>query len=689
VSDRVEQQRRFVDSGETSEPRPRYQPLRLGVSLRRGAPAMRRCLVALASVLWLLAGLANAETVPADAGEPAASTPSEEVSKPSQSDRLTQLEKALASDEAKLERLKREREQTAADFEQVNDLRETLDIRIEELRERLSDSDDPEQKAALETEINELSIESGLGRKHTDILVEANRTLKEQIDTLTLKIEADRAAYEVKAGLTSSTPARAAPLPAATAPIAATTAPEPTAPSSPLSPKRYLPNAGQAAPVPQAGEAMQESATQIEARIQAERMEQKAMAAEQEIVDFLDRKQALEQQIEFEKSLISSSEKAVENLEAAVASFDARHANAVAAGASADEIAEKQDRVAGVEAALSDARNTLNLRLDDLEGLEQRLANTEEYQSAVTDEARRKRLEAEAARKRSVWLESPLHPTNLGKWLMIRGPRILLVAIATVALLMLSQLTARRITGVMVRTGQRRRGGIEKRADTLALSMRSAANIVIIAGGALLMLQEAGMNVKTVLGGAAIFGFAIAFGAQNLMRDYFNGFMILLEDQFELNDLLTIGDVTGRVEHVNLRTTVLRDLSGRSHFIPNGEIKWVTNHTYEWARAVVDICVSYSEDVDRIMNLLVELANDLRADEKFAGYITEAPEMLGVDRFNDFGPVIRFLLKTKPDRMFVVKREILRRIKKSFEEQGIELQDPNRIALQRPKAPGA
>jgi len=650
---------------------------------------MQRCLVALASVLWLLAGLAAAETVSAADGEPATSAPEGEAHEPSQSDRLIQLQRALDSDEAKLERLRRERKETAAEFDSVNEMRETLDIRIEELRERLSNTEDPEQKSALETEIEELSIESDLGRKHTDILVEANKTLKEQADTLARKIETDRAAYKMQAGITSPTTESAASVPAATAPAAATTVAEPAAPLSPMSPTRYLPAANQAVPVPQAGEAMKESAAQIEARIQAERMEQKAMAAEQEIVDFLDRKQALEQQIEFEKSLISSSEDAVANLKNAVALRRTQHAEAVAAGAGEDEIAEKQDMVDRIEAALSDARHMLNERLDDLENLEGRLSDTEEYQSSVTDEAQRKRLDAEAARQRSVWLESPLHPANLGKWLMVRGPRILLVAVATMALLMLSRMTTRRITGMMVRTGQRRRGGLEKRADTLALSMRSAANIVIISGGTLLMLQEAGVNVKTVLGGAAIFGFAIAFGAQNLMRDYFNGFMILLEDQFELNDLLTIGDVTGRVEHVNLRTTVLRDLSGRAHFIPNGEIKSVTNHTYEWSRAVIDICVSYSEDVDRIMDLLIELANDLRSDVKFGDYITEPPEMLGVDRFNDFGPVIRFMLKTKADRMFAVKRELLRRVKKNFEEHGIELQDPNRIALQRPAAPGA
>jgi small-conductance mechanosensitive channel len=662
---------------------------RFGVSRLQPASTLLHCFVTLASVMCLLAGVATAQTEPTAKGEAVASANGEVVDGPSKADRLTQLQNALTSDEAKLERLRLERDEKASEFDDINGFRETLDIRAEELQERLSSTDDPEQKSAIEAEIEEVTIESGLARKHADFLVEANKTLGEQVDTLARKIEADRAAYNIQTGVTSPKLPDVAPLPTHTAPATTSTPPMSAAPSSPLLPRPIKPSTDQTTAMPQAGEAMKESAAQIEARIQAERMEQKAMAAEQQIVDFLDRKQALEQQIEFEKNLIATSKAAVENLEEAVAGRRARLDEVVAAGADEETIAEKQDLVNRVEAARDDARRKLDARVADLESLEDRLFDTEEYQSTVTEEAKRKRIEAQAARKQSVWLESPIHPANLAKWLSVRGPRILLVVIATMVLLMLSRMTTRRITGVVVRTGQRRRGGLEKRADTLALSMRSAANIVIISGGILLVLQEAGVNVKTVLGGAAIFGFAIAFGAQNLMRDYFNGFMILLEDQFELNDLLTIGDVTGRVEHVNLRTTVLRDLSGRTHFIPNGEIKSVTNHTFEWSRAVIDICVSYSQDVDRIMNLLVELADDLRADAKFSGYITEAPEMLGVDRFNDFGPVIRFLLKTEADRMFVVKREMLRRIKKNFEEQGIELQDPNRIALQRPAAPGA
>ena len=291
--------------------------------------AVQRCLVTLASIVWLLAGLATAETVSTAEDEPATSAPAQGPGELSQSDRLTQLQKALAFDEEKLERLKREHEQKIAEYDRVNDLRETLDIQIEELRGQLANSDDPEQQSALEKKIAELSIESRLGRKHTDLLIEASTTLKEQADALALKIEADRAAFDVQTGVASPKPQDAAPPPAATAPTAATTTAEPAAP---MLPGRSLPSAGQAAPVPQAGEAMKESAAQIEARIQAERMEQKAMVAEREIVDFLDRKQALEQQIELEKSLISSSRDAVANLKEAVALRRAQHTEAVAAG---------------------------------------------------------------------------------------------------------------------------------------------------------------------------------------------------------------------------------------------------------------------------------------------------------------------------------------------------------------------
>ncbi len=222
------------------------------------------------------------------------------------------------------------------------------------------------------------------------------------------------------------------------------------------------------------------------------------------------------------------------------------------------------------------------------------------------------------------------------------------------------------------------------RADTLALSFTSAATVIILVGAVLLVLQEAGVDIKTVLGGAAILGVAVAFGAQNMMRDYFSGFMILLEDQFELGDLITISGITGTVEKVNMRTTMLRDIEGRVHFIPNGEIKSITNRTYVWGRAVVDIPVAYEEDVDRVMKVLLEIAQELREDPDWGDSVTDEPVMLGVDRFTEYGVVIKFMVQTQPNRIFPTRRELLRRVKNRFDELGIRISVPYRQLLNSP-----
>ncbi len=160
------------------------------------------------------------------------------------------------------------------------------------------------------------------------------------------------------------------------------------------------------------------------------------------------------------------------------------------------------------------------------------------------------------------------------------------------------------------------------------------------------------------------------------MRDYFNGFMILIEDQYELNDLVTINNINGRVERVSLRTTALRDLQGKLHFIPNGEIKSVTNRSYEWAQIVFTVRVSYSENVDRVMDEMLEVVSNLCAEPEFRDSIIEKPAMLGVDEFADFGVVIKLVLKIEPKDLFKIKREALRRIKNRFDELGIEIPVP-------------
>jgi small conductance mechanosensitive channel len=205
--------------------------------------------------------------------------------------------------------------------------------------------------------------------------------------------------------------------------------------------------------------------------------------------------------------------------------------------------------------------------------------------------------------------------------------------------------------------------------------------VLIMVFGVLLVLQEAGVNIKTVLGGAAILGVAIAFGAHDLMKDHFSGLLILLEDQYQLGDLVTINGVTGTVESVNMRVTVLRDLEGRVHFMPNGNIDHVTNRTYAWGRPVFEIPVRFDEDVDRVMEVLVDVAGKLAEDPAWKGSMIGEPEMLGVDRFTEYGIVIKFMVKTVPDQLFAVRRQMLRRISKRFNELGIQITVPQRLIV--------
>ncbi len=160
-----------------------------------------------------------------------------------------------------------------------------------------------------------------------------------------------------------------------------------------------------------------------------------------------------------------------------------------------------------------------------------------------------------------------------------------------------------------------------------------------------------------------------------------------MEDQYGINDVVKIGDVSGLVEHISLRTTVLRDLEGTVHFIPHGTITTVSNQTHGWSRALFDVDIDYKEDIDRVMQVLLEIGREIRRDQSFGPLILDDPEMLGVDELSDSSVVIKFFLKTRPLQQWTVKREMLRRIKKRFDELGIEIPYPHQTVHHRYDSP--
>ncbi len=193
-----------------------------------------------------------------------------------------------------------------------------------------------------------------------------------------------------------------------------------------------------------------------------------------------------------------------------------------------------------------------------------------------------------------------------------------------------------------------------------------------------MFLTELSVDVSVVVGSAAVLGLAVAFGAQNLIRDYFYGFVILLENQYRVGDVIAIGQVSGTVERVTLRITVLRGEDGTLNFIPNGQILTVGNKTHGWSRALFEIPIGYREDVDHVMDVLREIGQELRQTSGYELLIVDDPEMLGVDSLGDSAVIIKFLMKTQPTKQWKVKREMLRRIKKRFDELHIEIPLPQR-----------
>jgi len=200
----------------------------------------------------------------------------------------------------------------------------------------------------------------------------------------------------------------------------------------------------------------------------------------------------------------------------------------------------------------------------------------------------------------------------------------------------------------------------------------------MIIAGILIFLSELGIDISVLLGGAAVFSLAIAFGAQSLVKDYFTGFIILSENQYRIGNVVKINDVSGLVEDMSMRMTILRDLEGTAHFLPHGEIKAVSNFTHSWSRAMLDINVAYKENVDRVMEVIMEVANELWMDPDFKDRIMREPELLGVDSLSDSAVTIKLLIQTQPMSQWAVKREYLRRIKNRFDELDIEIPFPHR-----------
>jgi small-conductance mechanosensitive channel len=217
-----------------------------------------------------------------------------------------------------------------------------------------------------------------------------------------------------------------------------------------------------------------------------------------------------------------------------------------------------------------------------------------------------------------------------------------------------------------------------KRAETLGRVFRYLVAVIVSLIAGMLVLGELGVSVAPILGAAGVVGLAVGFGAQSLVKDYFTGFFLLLENQIRQGDIVDVGGGhAGVVEQVTLRFVQLRDYDGRVHFVPNGEISSVVNLTRGYAQAVIDVGVAYRESIDEVVAVMRKVAGDLRADPAFAPRILDELEVAGVDQWADSAVVVRCRFKVAAGDQWSVRREYLKRLKDAFDAVGIEIPFPH------------
>tara|TARA_B110000438_G_scaffold113466_1_gene111272 strand:- start:947 stop:2284 length:1338 start_codon:yes stop_codon:yes gene_type:complete len=268
---------------------------------------------------------------------------------------------------------------------------------------------------------------------------------------------------------------------------------------------------------------------------------------------------------------------------------------------------------------------------------------------------------------------------DLINWFLSNGIVIILMILSIWVIIRIISRTLPRIvkTFVMSRAEYGEHEETEKRANTLSKVFTGGTQIIVLIAGIFMILSKLEIPVGPVLAGFGVVGIAVGFGAQHLVRDIISGIFVIAENQYRTGDVVTIADRSGLVEDINLRRTILRDLEGTVHVVPNGEISVSSNRTKNYSRVVLDIGVAYKENLERVILILNQIGNELSADPVFGLNIIKSPQVLRIQSFDDSAITIRILGDCKPMRQWLIRSELIRRIKARFDLEGIEIPFPH------------
>ncbi len=268
-------------------------------------------------------------------------------------------------------------------------------------------------------------------------------------------------------------------------------------------------------------------------------------------------------------------------------------------------------------------------------------------------------------------------------WLLTHGIRIVIIPVIAYILIKIGNRFIEKGVRVAVVSDRYLSKDAEiKRENTLIRIFTGAYEIVLWTMAGLMILQEGGVNIGPILAGAGIVGLAFGFGGQYLIRDIITGLFLILENQYRIGDVVGLDSTFGLVEDISLRMTTLRDLDGTVHHVPHGEIKRVSNLSKHFARVNLNIGISYSSNLEHVIQVVNRVGNELAEDPSWKDSIIKPPQFLRVDDFADSSVVVKILGDTKPLKQWDVTGELRKRIKVAFDKEGIEIPFPQRVIHQ-------
>jgi small-conductance mechanosensitive channel len=264
-------------------------------------------------------------------------------------------------------------------------------------------------------------------------------------------------------------------------------------------------------------------------------------------------------------------------------------------------------------------------------------------------------------------------------WFRSSGIRVIVIIAIAVGVYFICRPIIRSIIKRMVahRMAGEEETEIQQRIDTLSSVLVKIVGIVILVIAVITILPEFGVNITSLIAAIGIGGLAIAFAAQNLIRDFIGGFFILLEDQYGIGDVVSIAGIAGVVEDITLRRTVLRDLDANVHSVPNGKVELSTNMTKKYSRVNLNVSVGYGENLKHVIDIINKVCQKMTKDTQWKDDFITTPSVLRVDKLGDSGIDIKILGDTKPAKQWAIMGELRLRLKDAFDSEGIEIPWPH------------